>query len=56
MKKYLIISILIVFLLTVAFLWNYLNDSKDLCFDTGRCTEGLEVNTEHGKIKINKEN
>ncbi|GBF23358.1 hypothetical protein tpqmel_0762 [Candidatus Gastranaerophilus sp. (ex Termes propinquus)] len=29
---------------------------KDSCLDTGVCKEGLEINTEYGKIKINKEN
>ena len=28
----------------------------DTCLDTGVCAEGLEINTEYGRIKINKEN
>ena len=28
----------------------------EFCLDTRRCSEGLEVNTEHGKVKINKDN
>lgn len=29
---------------------------KDICLDTGICKEGLEVNTNHGLVTINKEN
>ena len=29
---------------------------KDFCLDTGICKKGLEINTEHGLIEINKEN
>ena len=29
---------------------------KDTCLDTSICKEGLEINTEYGLIKINKEN
>ncbi len=28
----------------------------DTCLDTGICTDGLEINTEYGLVKINKEN
>ena len=34
----------------------FIKDDKDFCLDSGTCKEGLEVNTEHGRIKINKEN
>lgn len=29
---------------------------KDFCLDSSICAEGLELNTEYGLIKINKEN
>lgn len=29
---------------------------EDFCLDSAICSEGLELNTEYGKIKINKEN
>ncbi len=28
----------------------------DTCLDTGICADGLEINTEYGLVKINKEN
>jgi len=28
----------------------------DCCLDVGICAEGLEINTEYGRTKINKEN
>ncbi len=28
----------------------------NFCLDTGICAQGLKINTEHGRIKINKEN
>ena len=34
----------------------YFFDDKDSCLDTSICKEGLELNTEYGLIKINKEN
>ena len=34
----------------------YFFDDKDFCLDTSICKEGLELNTEYGLIKINKEN
>ena len=30
--------------------------ASDNCLDTGMCKEGLEVNTEYGLVRINKEN
>ncbi|OGI00478.1 MAG: hypothetical protein A2Y25_12065 [Candidatus Melainabacteria bacterium GWF2_37_15] len=58
MKIFLILLCLILALLTVIviFLESYWFNDKDYCLDTGRCTEGLEINTEHGRIIINKEN
>ena len=45
-----------VFLYIVVFLISeYWLDDKDSCLDTGICKQGLEVNTEYGLIKINKE-
>ena len=37
------------------FLLYFFND-KDSCLDTSICKEGLEINTEYGLIKVNKEN
>lgn len=58
-KKYLIIFI--VFLIFVIFLFlfhrlrNYIYSDLDFCLDTSTCKQGIEINTEHGLIKINKE-
>lgn len=32
------------------------NMDLDMCYDDGLCTENLEVNTNYGKVLINKEN
>ena len=32
------------------------NNTFDTCLDTGYCKSGIEINTEYGKIKINKQN
>ena len=41
----------------VYFLYNrYYKSDFDFCLDTGCCKEGLIVNTEYGKIEINKQN
>jgi hypothetical protein len=53
------IKLLIIFIITilpVLFLISYLKDDKDFCLDTAICKEGLEINTEHGRILVNKEN
>ena len=34
---------------------NYLFDDVDFCLDTGVCQEGLPLNTEKGKIIVNKD-
>ena len=34
----------------------YYKSDLDFCLDTGSCKEGLIVNTEYGKIEINKQN
>ncbi len=33
-----------------------MKDDKDFCLDSGICTQGQLINTEYGKIQINKEN
>ena len=59
MKEY-IISFLILFILGFLFFSgiNYYKSFSeiDFCLDTGICVENLELNTEIGKIIINKEN
>ena len=52
-KSYKFILIIILFL-SLFFLLKIIN--TDVCLDSGLCTENLEVNTEYGLIKINKEN
>lgn len=58
---------LILFLLPFFLLGSYMGISskmfpiykvvdEDICLDMGLCKEGLEVNTEYGKIKINEKN
>ena len=40
----------------VCFLYKrYYKSDLDFCLDTGCCKEGLIVNTEYGKIEINKQ-
>jgi len=62
-KKIIKISIilfsLIIFIPMIAvFMWykNIYNSDLDICLDSGICKEGTEINTEYGKIKINKFN
>ena len=51
-------------LLIIIILWIIFNKlpfinqvfNKDTCLDTSICKEGLEINTEYGLVKINKEN
>ena len=52
-KSYKFILIIILFL-SLFFLLKIIN--TDVCLDSGLCTKNLEVNTEYGLIKINKEN
>ena len=42
--------------LVISFLKFYWLNDQDFCLDTGYCKEGLKINTERGKITINKEN
>jgi len=63
-KKIIKISIIFVYLiLFISYFYTYslLPSVKkqydiDTCLDIGICSEGLEINTEYGRIKINKEN
>ncbi len=55
MKKIIITICIMLLILIISFLC-YLFDDKDFCLDTSICKEGLEINTEYGLIKINKEN
>ncbi len=53
-----ILSIILFVFLTskiFTFIYSYLTDDKDACLDIGICKEGLQLNTEHGLITINKE-
>lgn len=34
----------------------YTNNDYDTCLDTGFCKSGIEINTEYGKVKIDKTN
>ena len=53
--KIFIISIAIVLSIQVILFVNYLFDDLDFCLDTGVCQEGLSLNTEKGKIIVNKD-
>ena len=58
-KKYPLYSFFIIIFLWITFIRipsiNRVFD-KDYCLDSAICAEGLELNTEYGLIKINKEN
>lgn len=60
MKNYffifLLVLILILFFIKGLFWFANLSDDLDFCLDSGICAENLELNTEFGKIIINKEN
>lgn len=55
----LFIAVLIFILLFVVFIsygfHSYLNSEQDFCLDSDICAEGLNLDTEFGRIKINKE-
>ena len=53
--KAFIIGIAVVLSIPVILFVNYLFDDLDFCLDTGYCKEGLTLNTEKGKIIVNKE-
>lgn len=53
---FLLVLILILFLIKGLFWFANLRDNLDFCLDSGICAENLELNTEFGKIIINKEN
>ena len=56
----LILKIIIVLILLIYFIYLILialiDIDKDTCLDSSFCKEGLEINTEYGLVKINKEN
>ena len=56
----LILKIIIVLILLIYFIYLILialiDIDKDTCLDSSICKEGLEINTEYGLVKINKEN
>ena len=51
-------SLIIITTIIAIFIWykNIYNSDLDFCLDTGICKEGIEINTEYGKVKINKSN
>lgn len=56
--SFLLLLIIVIFI-TISIISNLFtaySDEKDYCLDTGICKENLEVNTEIGRIIINKEN
>ena len=53
----LILKILISLIILICLILIILIDiDKDTCLDSSFCKEGLEINTEYGLVKINKEN
>lgn len=58
MKKYVFVSFIVVSLgITVCNYKNLLVTlEKDSCLDSAICKQGLNINTEHGLIKINYDN
>lgn len=53
--KIIVLSFLILFILILGIFY-VIKDDKDICLDSGICREGLIINTQYGKITINKEN
>ena len=53
--KIIVLSFLILFILIFGVFY-VIKDDKDICLDSGICREGLIINTQYGKISINKEN
>lgn len=56
MKNIIKITLIVLILLLFCVVIFYLADKKDSCLDTGICSEGVEVNTQYGKMKVNEEN
>ncbi len=52
MKKFVFVLLCLIIICTIF----YLFDDKDACLDTGYCKENQIVNTEFGKVLINKNN
>ena len=50
-----IIGLFIILYLPIKMFINYWFDDLDFCLDTGVCQEGLPLNTEKGKIIVNKD-
>ena len=55
MKK-IIIIFCIILLIPILMFCNYLFGDEDFCLDTNICPKDYEINTEHGLVKLNKEN
>lgn len=54
--KNIIKFVLIFFVFTLSLVvYLYFTDKKDSCLDTGICSEGVEINTQYGKIMVNEE-
>jgi len=51
-----LILICIIGFLAILYSFVFHNDKQDFCLDTGVCAENLEINTEYGKITVNKDN
>ncbi len=48
--------IILVFLCSITYIFPKIYDKDiDYCLDTGMCKQGLEINTEYGKIKIDRD-
>lgn len=56
MKKIFKKILIFLFLAFFCISYCYLTDKKDSCLDTGICPEGIEINTEYGKLIINEQN
>lgn len=53
------VIVILLILLSLGALFGFsllIKDDKDICLDSGICSEGQVINTEHGKIEINQEN
>lgn len=46
--------LIFIFVVLVLFLISLTFNNQDTCLDTGFCSEGLELNTQNGKILINE--
>jgi len=62
MKKYkfaiklLLVSFFLFLAFCVLIFVGYGLDEHEYCLDTSYCKEGISINTEHGKITVNKVN